>query len=1344
MTAQLDTTGADRHGTWYSFDTPYQRLRLFSPWSIAGFGVAVGLGLLLVYPHRTLGDRLASNELNSKPDRLTVEYLKVFLKAEPGAGALRAALVDQLVRLGSYGEARGAMRPLLNSAVAAERLDAQWLELSMLEQEAFAEPENSSERAARLTRMRAQLALLLRISQDSQHLLVLGRKALAAGDPVIAAQAFQRLAARPEILPSAIYAEAARAALGLGNYTTGANLYFRAMQYSQVLDARRDYYLSALRTLQAGGLYDELIRAADEHLGVLGDDTPTLMFLARMAQSANKLDAAERYAKRLLRLSAQMGGPVPHSVRSVAWQTPAQFYAGLNQAVVGPVRLRRASADVTAVPHSAAERGWLPFDEQAYSLSFNIFLANGNLTDARRVAEKAVHQQPDNPLWRKRLAQVNDWNNAPAAALPQWLSYAQLTGDEAAWDTVMRLAIGLNDAATQLLVIEHKISSDPNNPTWLNQLVAIREAAGDPEQALALLRSRVASHAAHGPQRQQELELLAGLAERSGHDDEALAALQSLQTEFGPFTRYALRIANQFYRQGQLAAAFAALDRAAPIATPTEADFWRTYAELARLLQNDGAAKKGYRQLLAGEAQSDNDLLNLIALLDARQPLAAARLAEYGFARSSNPRFATQAISLYARLADWPAARALLGRMSAAQIAVLEKDASFLSTRASIAQVSGDVRGAARDLRAALALRPDDMELRAGLLWAMIADRDTDALKRALALWATDAETSRVLWDPYAAAMMSINRQDQALHWFRKSGFQRDDYLWLMAYAEALDATSQREQAWRIRWHVWMDLRKPEVLAKANPEQLGAMRDRLVALSPLFMNGDGAERVIQALLRADVSTLKALPAPVDLPRNGKEMLALLDRSATVGNARGEALTKSDALAAQLQRAARQGTDPATALLAAGDGSRPHDDARMTATARELALAYALNRNANALASVWFATRFAAQLSKPLWGELSLILLADDRAQLNRLLDDLPDWLPMYDRIEAAQRAGRPALAQTLAFDQLARLPHDQDLHERLTNLTVEQPANFSAGVTQQNQSPLQTRESHLHTGLDLTPGLKLSVSLSDSKYRSTDVDALTNLPRQDRTLVLTLRKRLETGFVAVTAGRRQSAVSNSGLRLEYSLSPLSAIAVTGSLGLRQIASESALLRVAALRDGIETSASWNLSRAEYARLGLGWHRYVSQSGTVLGTGANWNAEVGSHLRIEYPNLTVRLYASGARYDDRARIDAPISGLLPVGIDPLGYRVLPQNDRLVGLSLGVGTVIENRYSRAWRPFGEIGVTHSQIVGSGYNLRGGVAGSVLGQDLMTLRGMHVSGTAAAPQGSQEFGLDYQWFF
>ena len=1022
----------ERQGTWYSLDTPYKRLELFSYWTIAGFGLAVLLALVLAYPHQTLEERLAGSRQNSKPDRLTIEYLKVFLKADPASLGLRSALVEQLVRLGSFGEAREALMPMLLSSNLALRLDAQWLELKMREQEVFASTSEMGHTLA-IQSMHDQLALLIGMPQDSAHLLILGRKALSAGSSAIAVKAFQQLAARPDELEPQIYAEAARASIGIGNYTTAADLYFRAMQQSRQIDERRGYFMTALNTLQADGQYGAIVSIADRHLGPLANDTPTLMFLARLAQAANQLDAAERYAKRLLQLSMSRRPRVESVLASAklgkhVWQTPAQFYAGLNRATES-MHFHRIAADAgssAAFSNESSGRGpALKFDEEAYSLSYGIFLANRNLKDARRVAEAAVQQQQDNLAWRKRLAQVDEWSGDPAAALPHWLTYAKLSGDEATWDRVMTLAIGMADPAVQLAVIEHKAAVDPDNPVWLDRLLQVYVEAGQPERALVMLRNRVTRTGIRTDPRRaprlHALELLAGLAERTGNDVEALSTLHTLQDEFGPRTSYALRIADQYYRTGKPVMAFRELARATSLAAEGDASFWRAYADLAGLLQDDTAAATGLRHLLASDKENNDDLSNLITLLETNRPIAAALLAEFTFDRSGEVRYAALALSLRVRAVDWSAARALLLRLTPVQRNLLEKNANFLVARSSVAQAGNDVAAAARDMRAALILRPDDMEIRASLIWLLIAAHDDTALTQVMLAGAHDAETNRVLWDPYAAALMAMNRQGEALHWFRKSGFLRNDYLWLMSYAEALDATAQPDLAWRIRRRVWLDLRKPEVLRNASADQVLALRDRLVAVAPLFMTGDGAQRVIQALLRADVRQLQAVAPAPGAPRSGKDMLALLDHTNAPLTAERDA---------QRRLAAQHATAPIEALLAPGEGRRPQDDARLSAAARELALAYALSHDTNDLAAAWFATRFASLVARPVYATLALALQADDRGALNRLVDDLPDWLPLVDRIEAAERAGRPDLAQSLAFDQMVLLPNDDALHVR--------------------------------------------------------------------------------------------------------------------------------------------------------------------------------------------------------------------------------------------------------------------------------------------------------------------------
>ena len=70
---------------------------MFSPWTIAGFGLAVGLGLVLVFPQASLLERLTATAATAdeRPDQLNIEYLKVFLRARPQALRLRGELARE-------------------------------------------------------------------------------------------------------------------------------------------------------------------------------------------------------------------------------------------------------------------------------------------------------------------------------------------------------------------------------------------------------------------------------------------------------------------------------------------------------------------------------------------------------------------------------------------------------------------------------------------------------------------------------------------------------------------------------------------------------------------------------------------------------------------------------------------------------------------------------------------------------------------------------------------------------------------------------------------------------------------------------------------------------------------------------------------------------------------------------------------------------------------------------------------------------------------------------------------------------------------------------------------------
>ncbi|MBP0600582.1 tetratricopeptide repeat protein [Herbaspirillum sp. LeCh32-8] len=1354
---------------------------MFSPWTIAGFALAAGTVFALVYPKVSLQQRLEVANASGRPDQLTIEYLKVFLKAQPGNASLRAELVRQMIGLGQYAEARQNLALLQQGTDPSARVDAAWLEYRIRQQEAFALPEKSPERAVQIAQLRGQLQQLMTYPLTSQQWLQLSQDALALGDTEAAHVAFSRILADQSTasMPNADAIRMGRESLGLGDYRSSAAFYLLAMKSAGSLEARRDNFMTALRNLQAGGLYQEALAAADANLGPLAEDKQTLLFLTKLAQAANRPDAAERYVKQLLQLSMNLrgtplAGAGEGAYAQVHFQSMRDFTRSLRltQALLHSPHelrlrmrdalrdgriLRTAAADARPAAVMARPAGdpsqptaadmaasrdiaRLPFDDDIYTLAFNVFLGNRNLVDARLLAQSAVRQKPDSAAWRKRLAEVSEWSGVPEQATPQWLAYARLSNDEAAWDNVLRIAEGTFEQEIVVEALQHKMHVDPGNPKWLNQLVAQYENIGQADRAAALLEASLKKSAGRGQavatERNAEMDALARLYLRMGRDTDALALLRQQRQEFGATAGNALLAANQLYLNGHIEDAMSILNDAATAAPVGNTDFWRAYAEVARFLEHEKEARLGYDKLLASDKAEEGDISNMMGVIQEEQPRAAAELAEFGFRRTGVANFAVQALTYRQRINDLDGAQAFIDSITPQQNALLEKNVPYLTVRATIKQLRRDLPGARADMAAALTLRPRSAEVRAELIWVLIAGRDTELLKRALQLWAGEAETLPQLWGPFAAANMSLNRQDVALHWFRKSGFPQNDYLWLMSYAEALDATGQPDLAWRIRRRAWFELRDPKVLRNIPPNQLKEWRDRLAALSPLFMQSDASLRVLQALLKSDATRLvapadKNLP-PADGPTLLKEMEAAARRDA---GERGE----REGIAARLDK----GPD---ALFAptSESGQRPRDDARLSSSVRELALAYAMNTGESDLARAWLATRFARELDRPLWGELALALAADDRQGLNNMLDNLADWLPMYDRIEAARVAGRVGLAQTLAFDQLDRLPADDELHNRLTNLVTDEPAKFSAGYTSSREFPLATKRYDVTTGFTLTPGTKLYFNYTERHQTVDDATLLGDVPSVDKLFELSLRRRIEDGFVSVGLQHRDAMSSFNGLRLEFSKQLTPKLTLSGNGGYNLAATDSALMRVGAKRYGGELNLNLLLSRTEYLRFGGGYQRYTTQAGTSLGSGRTLNLEAGTHFRVEYPNLTLRTYVSDAKFVDNGASDDQIARLVPAGNDPTGFRYMPLDSRIYGISLGAGTVVESSYTRAWRPYAEIGMTRTSDIGWGRNLRAGAAGSVIGQDVLSIAVQSTSATPNTPQRGFELSVLYKWLY
>ena len=813
------------------FDAPgiNARPRVIAPRSLAVFTVVVAAVFVLMVPNPTLERRAIESR---RGDLLTVSYLANLLRTDPDDPELRFALARQQLARNETDAARATLRPLLDSTDPRLRADSHWRDWLSYREAWSRLPDTSPLRPALHKAMIKRLHELAAEPWPEEMTVRIAADAFALGERQIGTGLIKALARRPGAsFDAGWYAESARTVLDAGDYRGAAALYLVARQRATGLAARRQHYLAALHALQAGNLLDEAIATAERELGDLADDTETLYAVVVLARACNRPDVADRLARRMLRLSL---------LDQLRRRQLAE--AGLDGGLLA------TAGTAAAAPAGAPGTLGLPFDERIYSLAYDAFLGNRNLADAFRVADSAVRQRPDDLAWRERLAKVAEWHGQPRIALDQWLLLARRDGRREAWEAVLRLAPGLTDDEALVAALEWDARQRPLDLARLSAVVDTYERLGRTRDALAFLQARAGGQAPAAV-----LEALEQLAERAGEIELAIATLGRLEARLGPDPRRAERLVALLMREGRGREAFAALDRARPRAAGDDKAFWRLHAELAAFIEDNAAARDSLRRVVDFDDATETEFTRYLDLVRAADPAAAGPVAERAWRRFGRIDQLKRVLDLYAEAGREADIARVLGQLTPAQLREAEQDARFLAQRGRHHQLAGRRAAAAADYQQALTLQPEAEGVREALLWMLIDGNDAPTLRSLLARHEDTWAAEESLHDALAAAWQALSRPQRALdrYYTPRLRQHRDDFLWMLAYADALEQNGDTDRAWRLREALLRQERRP-AQAEPTPEQLDQVR-RLARLRLARSQnpGDPAHALLRELLRLD-------------------------------------------------------------------------------------------------------------------------------------------------------------------------------------------------------------------------------------------------------------------------------------------------------------------------------------------------------------------------------------------------------------------------------------------------------------------------------------------------------------
>lgn len=276
---------------------PPDRARFLKPLTVLGiFSVFVAV-LALLFPERSLLKSLDSSE-----DAATIRYREAILRVRPNDTGLRIKVAESLLKSGNDQRTLETLKQLPPRLSADQKRTVAELRYSALRNLYLNAGIGTLQWQSLQPQVRSAAAELAGPNPPLWRLQQLAADARTAGDldawgryqkGIAALEAVAGAAGQPQQDPFSL-------ALARRDYRAAAAICFGGMHKAATVKQRRELFMKGVRTLQAGNLPLEALRAGEQHLNGLSGDRSTLIFLTRVSLAANQPEQAQYFIRKAL------------------------------------------------------------------------------------------------------------------------------------------------------------------------------------------------------------------------------------------------------------------------------------------------------------------------------------------------------------------------------------------------------------------------------------------------------------------------------------------------------------------------------------------------------------------------------------------------------------------------------------------------------------------------------------------------------------------------------------------------------------------------------------------------------------------------------------------------------------------------------------------------------------------------------------------------------------------------------------------------------------------------------------------------------------------------------------
>lgn len=460
----------------------------------------------------------------------------------------------------------------------------------------------------------------------------------------------------------------------------------------------------------------------------------------------------------------------------------------------------------------------LPYDSGRRTLNtlVSLELANERPDLALAHLQQRLAQDPSALDLRPKIAQMAEWVGRPEVALDMWTTIGRETGDTSALDKARHLAQQLADVplVCELLLMKGqftRLSTAEMHDVETSCDIAMLndDLAGELEKYVALHPNQIPA-----------LKLLALILKRAGQVERSELVRQKIYALDRTDLNSLLALAALRWRMSRPAEALALLVERLTGIKKTDVDYWQALAALGWSQERDNEARAALDVLWEAGDLDETSADQLLVLADEQRDYE--RIIQVGneaWERFRQPHWLMTAMEAAAVSGQWEPLRDLVAT-SRLKPEDFVTSARWWMLVVELADHDRDTAAAMTGLQQAIALEPDDKEVRENFLWRALELDDPSFMAAAVGAWDRDAEAVPAIWRPLASGFNRLGNSSEAARWLKKAAStQLDDLAWQVDVAEEMESLERHDLALPLWRHI-------ETLLARDTHAPALLRDR--------------------------------------------------------------------------------------------------------------------------------------------------------------------------------------------------------------------------------------------------------------------------------------------------------------------------------------------------------------------------------------------------------------------------------------------------------------------------------------------------------------------------------------